>query len=118
MSNKLFTTTMPLALFLEKLSLLVASSSISFDVSHVPGKPNEVADALSRWDGFNSPPHDLRSNDRIMLSLPAIWNIDLRPKLFPSDATIPWSLPIVNFSVLDKSLSIRGFLGRPYPWKL
>ena len=92
-SNKLFTTSMPLALFLERLSLLVASSSISFDVSHIPGKANDVADALSRWDGQNDPPHELRSNDRVALSLPAIWNIDLRPRLFPPHATIPWSLP-------------------------
>ncbi len=92
-SNKPFTTSMPLALFLEKLSLLVASSGITFDVSHIPGKSNEVADALSCWDGQNSPPHDLRSNDRVILSLQAIWNIDLRPHLFPPHATIPWSLP-------------------------
>ena len=92
-SNKLFTTTMPLALFLEKLSLLVASSGITFDVSHIPGKSNDIADALSRWDGFSNPPHGLKASDRFDLSLPAIWNIDLRPRLFPPHATIPWSFP-------------------------
>ena len=44
-SNKLFTTSMPLALFLEKLSLLAAQSGISFDVSHIAGKSNDPAEA-------------------------------------------------------------------------
>ena len=90
-SNKLFTTSMPLALFLEKLSLLVASSGITFDVSHIPGKSNDVADALSHWDAQHDPPHGLRSNDRVSLCLLAIWRIDLRPRLFPPHATIPGS---------------------------
>ena len=45
-SNKLFSTTMPTALFLEKISLLVSSSSIEVDVSHIPGHDNDFADAL------------------------------------------------------------------------
>ena len=118
-SNKLFTTTMPLALFLEKLSLLVASSGIPCDVSHLPGKSNEVADALSRWDGQRDPPHDLRSNDGVMLSLPAIWNwnIDLPPRLFPPHATIPWSLPSWTSQCWISRFQL-GYLRVSLSWKL
>ena len=68
-SNALFTTTIPLAHFLEKLSLLIASSSISFDVTHIPGKANDVADQLSRWDDSGDIPFQLNSSDRISLSI-------------------------------------------------
>ena len=50
-SNKLFTTQMPMALFMEKLCLLISSSHTEVDVSHIPGKNNDIADALSRWNG-------------------------------------------------------------------
>lgn len=51
-SNKLFSTSM----LLEKLSLLISSSCIEVDVSHIPGHDNDCADALSRWDGVGQPP--------------------------------------------------------------
>ena len=66
-SNKLFTTTMPLALFLEKLSLLAAQSGITFDVSHIAGKSNVLADAPSRWSGEGDIPGNLLPHDRIFL---------------------------------------------------
>ena len=102
-----------LALFLEKLSLLVASSGITFDVSHA------WKIQWSRcWDGQSSPPHDLPSNDRVILSLQAIWNIDLRPHLFPPHATIPWSLPswrsqcwISRFQLGSLRASLSPYLG-------
>ena len=41
-SNKLFTTQMPMALFMEKLCLLISSSHTEVDVSHIPGKNNDM----------------------------------------------------------------------------
>ena len=92
-SNKLFSTQMPLALFLEKLSLLVSSSSIEVAVSHIAGVSNDLADALSRWDGSGDPPHHCAPSDRFHLSLPELWEPYRAPQLCPPDAWLPWSLP-------------------------
>ena len=92
-SNKVFSTALPLALFLEKLSILLAISGMAFDVTHIPGKDNVIADSLSRWNGIGDPPCSLHLNDRFDLSLPQIWKLDFHPRLCPSDAWIPWSVP-------------------------
>ena len=55
-SNKLFTTNLPLALFLEKLCLLISTSHVEVEVNHIPGKDNTYADALSRWTNSGDPP--------------------------------------------------------------
>ena len=89
-SNKLFSTSMPIALFLEKLSLLISSSCIEVDVSHIPGHNNDCADALSRWDGVGQPPHHFLLHDRYPLTLSQLWNLDTRPQLFPPDTQLPW----------------------------
>lgn len=93
-SNKLFSTLMPLALFLEKLSLLVSSSNIEVDITHIPGHDNDYADALSRWDGNGDPPHHFLPHDRYPLTLHNLWNLEAKPRLFPPDVQIPWKLPI------------------------
>ena len=92
-SNKLFSTSMPIALFLEKLSLLISSSCIEVDVSHIPGHNNDWADALSRWDGAGQPPHHFLLHDRYPLTLSQLWNLDARPRLFPPDTQLPWQFP-------------------------
>ena len=92
-SNKVFSTALPLALFLEKLSILLAISGMAFDVTHIPGKDNSIADSLSRWNGIGDPPCSLHSCDRFDLSLPQIWNLDFHPRLCPPDAWIPWNVP-------------------------
>ena len=92
-SNKLFSTSMPIALFLEKLSLLISSSSIEVDVSHIPGHDNELADALSRWDGLGQPPHHFLLHDRFNLSLTQLWNLETSARLYPPDTYIPWHFP-------------------------
>ena len=84
---------MPLALFLEKLSVLISSSTIEVDVSHIPGKSNDIADALSRWDQQGNPPHDFRMQDRFSFSLGQIWTPAPSAQLVPSTAWIPWSIP-------------------------
>lgn len=83
----------PLAYFLEKLSLLIASSSISFDVTHISGKASDVADQLSRWDVSGDIPFQLNPSDRISLSLSELWLLERRPCLCPPNAWIAWSLP-------------------------
>ena len=48
--NKLFSTTFPMNLFLEKLTILCTISGMELDLSHIAGDRNDEADALSRWD--------------------------------------------------------------------
>ncbi len=92
-SNKVFTTALPLALFLEKLSILLAMSSMAFDVTHIPGKDSIIADSLSRWNGLGDPPCSLQLSDRFELNLQQLWHLDFHPRLCPRDAWIPWSIP-------------------------
>jgi hypothetical protein len=93
LSNKLFSTNMPIAMFLEKLSLLVSSASLEVDVTHIPGHDNTFADALSRWDGAGHPPHHFLLHDRFPLTLEQLWNLEQHPKVFPPDTKLPWKLP-------------------------
>ena len=92
-SNKLFSTSMPIALFLEKLSLLISTSCAEVDVSHIPGHDNQFADALSRWDGSGQPPHHFLLHDRYHLSLPQLWHLEQKPRLHPPDTSLPWPFP-------------------------
>ena len=92
-SNKLFSTQMPIALFLEKLSLLISSSHMEVDVSHIPGHANDYADALSRWNGDGQPPHHFLLHDRFPLTLQQLWHLEKHPTLFPANTSLPWSLP-------------------------
>ena len=54
--NSLFTTKTPLAFFLEKLCITATTTGIHLDVSHISGKSNELADAISRWNLDGDPP--------------------------------------------------------------
>ena len=92
-ANSLFTTTMPLALFTEKLSILISSTGVDVDTSHIAGERNELADKLSRWDGSNEPPCHMLVQDRVHFSLQQLWSKDSGPQLFPPTAWIPWQLP-------------------------
>ena len=92
-SNSLFTTTMPLALFTEKLSMLISSTGIEVDTSHIAGEHNDLADKLSRWDGTDNPPCHMLCQDRVQFTLDQLWSINPGPQLFPSNAWIPWTLP-------------------------
>ena len=92
-SNKLFSTQMPLALFLERLSVLISSSTVEVDVSHIAGKSNDLADALSRWDQQGQPPYDFQPCDRFPISLDQIWSASPKASLHPPSAWIPWSIP-------------------------
>ena len=92
-SNKLWSMTLPLALFLEKLCLLSVSSGIEIDVNHIPGAQNDLADALSRWNQSDSPPCQFALQDRLRISLSDLWLVRTSPSLHPFGVQIPWSLP-------------------------
>lgn len=92
-SNKLFSTRMPLALFLERMSILLSSSSLDVDVQHIPGHSNDLADTLSRWDGSLPIPCNCQPEQRFDLCLQDLWCLDRKAKLVPPDTRIPWSLP-------------------------
>ena len=92
-TNKLFTTSMPLALFTQKISLLSAYSGCDLDASHVQAIHNEVADALSRWDNIGPVPCGLDTSHRFQLSLPHLWQLEMHPRLFPESFHLRWRFP-------------------------
>ena len=71
--NKLFTTSYPLCIFLERLSLLSAICFAELDATHISGLSNEFADALSRWDTISLPPYGFSMQDRLEVSLHTLW---------------------------------------------
>ena len=91
-SNKLFTTTHPLCLFVEILTCLASTTGIELHVSHIPGADN-IADDLSRWDFSNFIPHDFQQSERIHLSLRQLWHCSPSPTLHPPDSKLLWKLP-------------------------
>ena len=71
--NKLFSTTFPMNLFLEKLTILCTISGMELDLSHIAGDRNDEADALSRWDLTSDPPFGRQLCNRIDISLQDLW---------------------------------------------
>ena len=92
-SNKLWSMSYPLCVFLEKLCLLSGATGMEIDVSHIPGSDNIIADDLSRWDGIQQIPHSFTPAERFRLDLHSVWNIRQSPSLVPCEAKIPWTLP-------------------------
>ena len=92
-SNKLFTTTHPLCLFVEILTCLASTTGIELDVSHIPGADNIIADDLSRWDFSTPVPHDFQTSERIHLSLNQLCRCSPHPTLHPPDSKLLWKLP-------------------------
>lgn len=92
-TKRLFSTTMPVALFLEKLSIMISHSSVEVSTSHIAGKNNDVADGLSRWDGSNPIPFGLQSADRFPITLQDLWVSGSQPRLLPPETRIFWSFP-------------------------
>ena len=93
-SNKLFTTTHPLCLFVEILTCLASTTGIELDVSHFPGADNIIADDLSRWDFSTVIPHTFQQSERIHLSLRQLWHCSPSPTLHPPDSKLLWKLPV------------------------
>ena len=72
--------------------MLISSSHMEVDVSHIPGHANEYADALSRWNGDGIPPHHFLLHDRFPLTSRQLWHLDMHPTLFPPNTSVPWKL--------------------------
>ena len=92
-SNKLWSMSYPLCVFLEKLCLLSGATGMEIDVSHIPGAQNVIADDLSRWDGRQSIPHGFSPQERFAIDLSSIWHVRRSPSLIPHNAEIPGTLP-------------------------
>ena len=84
LNHKLFSAQMLLALFLERLSILISSSTVEVDVSHIAGKSSDVADALSQWDHKGDPPCNCLLADRFPLTSQALWAPSPSAQLCPA----------------------------------
>ena len=94
-SNKLFTTSHPLCIFVEILTKLASITGVELDVTHIPVKDNVIADDLSRWSMDVPVPHKFQERDRIRLSLHELWNCSPIPTLHPPESKILWTLASV-----------------------
>ena len=92
-SNKCFTTTKPLCFFVEVLTKFASQTGVELDVSHIPGKDNDVADDLSRWDFTGLVPHGFSLADRVRMSVLQLWKPKLKCTLVPSESHLVWNLP-------------------------
>ncbi|CAE7244381.1 unnamed protein product [Symbiodinium sp. CCMP2592] len=91
--NKLYTSKVPLNLFVRKLSMWSSITGVALDCSHIAGEKNDDADLLSRWDGSAELPAKFLASNRIELSLSEFWQIRFQVKLFPADTFLKWQLP-------------------------
>ena len=91
--NKLFSTTVPLNHFLERLTLLCTISGMELDLSHIAGHRNDEADALSRWDFVSEPPFNRSVHNRFPLSLQQLWHPETSVSLHLAETFLSWQLP-------------------------
>ncbi|CAE7518155.1 unnamed protein product [Symbiodinium sp. CCMP2592] len=91
--NKLYTSKVPLNLFVRKLSMWSSITGVTLDCSHIAGEKNDDADLLSRWDGLTELPDKFLASNRIELSLFEFWLIRFQVNLFPADTFLKWQLP-------------------------
>ncbi|CAE7270674.1 unnamed protein product [Symbiodinium sp. CCMP2592] len=91
--NKLYTSKVPLNLFVRKLSMWSSITGVTLDCSHIAGEKNHDADLLSRWDGCTELPDKFLPSNRIELYLSEFWQIRFQVKLFPADTFLKWQLP-------------------------
>ncbi|CAE7204615.1 unnamed protein product [Symbiodinium sp. CCMP2592] len=91
--NKLYTSKVPLNLFVRKLSMWSSITGVALDCSHIAGEKNDDADLLSRWDGSAELPAKFLASNRIELSLSEFWQIRFQVTLFPADTFLKWQLP-------------------------
>ena len=91
--NSLFTSKTPLAFFLEKLCITATTTGIHLDVSHISGKSNELADAISRWNFDGDPPAGVESSNRCRFSLRELWLGHTSVSVYPRHTSLSWHLP-------------------------
>eukprot|EP00435_Cladocopium_sp_Y103_P009098 s5486_g2.t1 len=93
--NSLFNTNFPLALVLERMSILIARHGLILDAQHVAGSSNDDADFLSRWDGTSPLPSQFPIESRVHLTLGNIWSIQVHPSVYPPNSSISWLTPLI-----------------------
>ena len=110
--NTLFTTKLLMTLFLEKLCVTATTTGIQLDVSHISGKSNELADAISRWNFNEDPPPGVELAHRIRFNLSDLWLGCPRSSIFPSHTSRSWSLPswCLYFNLLNEHTCCWGFI--------
>ena len=91
--NKLFSTTFPMNLFLEKLTVLCTISGMELDLSHIAGERNDEADALSRWNFTSEPPFGHQLCNRMDISLQDLWLPIRTVSVHPADTYLLWKIP-------------------------
>ena len=91
--NRLYTSKVPLNLFVKKLSMWSSMTGIQLECSHISGEKNDDADLLSRWDGHSELPDRFLTESRVHISLSDFWNIRFSVTLHPKDAFLKWQLP-------------------------
>ncbi|CAE7153437.1 unnamed protein product, partial [Symbiodinium necroappetens] len=96
-SNKLYTRKYPLCIFAQRLALFSAYSSMSLDVSHIPGEYNKDADMLSRIEDFSELPARFPLNTRLVLDLEQLWFRRSAVSLTPPDFPLRWKIPVNEF---------------------
>ena len=92
-SNKLYTRKYPLCIFAQRLPLFSAYSSMSLDVSHIPGEHNDDADMLSRITDFAELPDRFPLAHRLILDLRQLWFRRSAISLAPPDFPLAWKIP-------------------------
>ena len=92
--NSLFTTKTPLAFFLEKLCITATTTGIQLDASHISGKSNELADAVSRWNFESDPPAGVDIANRSRFTLRDLWLGHAGVSVYPTHTSLSWLLPI------------------------
>ena len=97
-SNKLFCTSLPLAFFAQKLSLLSWHTGISLDVHHVAGFENTIADHLSRWMEGEELPSGFSLDDRFRLSWEMLWHFKPDVRIWPESHGLLWQPQSFAFS--------------------
>ncbi|CAE7443250.1 unnamed protein product [Symbiodinium sp. CCMP2592] len=91
--NKLYTSKVPLNLFVRKLSMWSSITGVTLDCSHISGEKNEDADWLSRWDGSADLPEQFSTANHIELSLSKFWHVSFQVTLCPPTTFLKWQLP-------------------------
>ena len=89
--NNMFTTSRPLAFFLERIALLSAMRRIILDVHHIHGELHEKRDALSRPQERAHPP-DCLPNEQLRVSLTDIWQPIARIRMAPPGSRLSWQI--------------------------
>ena len=92
--NKLFTTVMPLALFVQRLATIAWQSAVTLDTSHIAGEHNKLADLLSRWDGSSQLPDAFQPEFRLRCPLAFLWDGERDVRLWPPNASLLWQPPV------------------------